>query len=98
MIEIYFQSCKVEGQERATLLLNSLLEEYKVDIINPDRRLLFSAGLLKCQYRTALSYIDCLSIAHALRIKLPFHTTEKKLKQIPGNMLQMLNVVKYELP
>jgi hypothetical protein len=60
--------------------------------------ILMAAGKMKCQHRTVLSYIDCMSIAHTLKMNIPFHTTEKKLKQIPGNVLQRLKVVKYELP
>jgi predicted nucleic acid-binding protein len=96
--EILYHACTVEGKERAQALVSSLLEDYNIDMISPDRALLFSAGVLRCQHRTALSYIDCMSIAHALKLNIPFHTTEKKLKQIPGNVLQRLKVVKYELP
>jgi predicted nucleic acid-binding protein len=96
--EVFYQVCKLDGREKAILLVNSLLEQYSIEIINPDRTLLFSAGLLKCQHRTALSYNDCQSIAYCLPRRIPFHTTEKKLKQIPGNVLQKLVIVKYELP
>ena len=40
-------------------------------------------------------YIDCMGIAISLSKKIPFHTTEKKLKQIPNNVLEKLKVVKY---
>jgi predicted nucleic acid-binding protein len=96
--EILYHACTVEGKERAQALVNSLLEDYNIDVISPDRVLLFSAGVLRCQHRNALSYIDCMSIAYVLKMGIPFHTTEKKLKQIPGNILQRLKVVKYELP
>ncbi len=91
--EILYHACTIEGKERAQVLVNSLLEDYNIDVISPDKVLLFSAGILRCQHRTTLSYIDCMSIAHALRSSIPFHTTEKKLKQIPGNVLQRLKVV-----
>jgi len=96
--EIFYHACKIEGQERARLLLTAIFEDYNIDIIDPDRSLLYTAGLLKCQHQTTLSYIDCLVIAYSLKMKLEFHTTEKKLKEIPGNVLQKLKTVKYELP
>ena len=98
LTEIIYHSCTVEGKERAQVLVGSLLEDYNIDVISLDRDLLYSAGILRCQHRSVLSYIDCMSIAYALKMNLPFHTTEKKLKQIPGNVLQRLKVVKYELP
>ena len=96
--EILYHACTTEGKERAQILVSSLLEDYNINVMTPDRVLLFSAGILRCQLRTALSYIDCMSIAHALKMGIPFHTTEKKLKQIPGHVLQRLKIVKYELP
>jgi predicted nucleic acid-binding protein len=96
--EIYYHACKVYGQDQARILLNSTLVDYCIEIIDPDKSLLFMAGLLKCQHRTTLSYNDCLAIAYCLNMKLEFHTTEKKLKEIPGNVLQKLKTVKYELP
>ncbi|NMC04358.1 MAG: type II toxin-antitoxin system VapC family toxin [Candidatus Lokiarchaeota archaeon] len=96
--ELFFHLCKLSGQEKATIFVNSLLESHQVNVILPDKVLSISAGKLRCQHRSTLSYIDCMSIAHALKVNIPFHTTEKKLKQIPGNVLQRLKVVKYELP
>jgi len=96
--EIFYQICKVYGQDQARSLVSSLLKDYYIEIVDPDRSLLFTAGLLKCQHRTTLSYIDCMAIAYSLKMKIEFHTTEKKLKEIPGNVLQKLKTVKYELP
>ena len=96
--EIFYHVCKVYGQDQARILVSSVLEDYCIEIIDPDKPLLFTAGLLKCQHRTILSYNDCMSIAYSLKMKLEFHTTEKKLKEIPSNVLQKLKTVKYELP
>nr|MDO8087677.1 PIN domain-containing protein [Candidatus Sigynarchaeum springense] len=96
--EVFYHLCKLSGVEKATIFVNSFLETHQVEVIVPDKVLSISAGKLRCQYRTSLSYIDCMSIAHVLKMGIPFHTTEKKLKQIPGNVLQRLKVVKYDLP
>lgn len=82
-------------KEIATTQLLSLFHKYSIHKIEMSDDLLIQAGTLKCQHRTTLSYIDCLSIAASLKLKIPFHTTEKLLKNIHQNMLDKLVVVKY---
>ena len=95
LCEVYYQICKIEGKDSATLIINSFLNKFKPFLIELDESLIYSTGLLKCQHSTSLSYIDCMSIAYCQREKISFHTTEKKIKMIPHNTLQKLKVVKY---
>ncbi|MHA1371572.1 MAG: PIN domain-containing protein [Promethearchaeota archaeon] len=94
--EFFFHVCKLDGIEIAKISINSLLEQYPLVVVKHDTSLIVSAGILKCQHRNTLSYIDCMSISYCLNNKLEFHTTEKKVKKIPGNTLQKLRIVKYQ--
>ena len=93
--ELFYHLCKVDGKEDAKIAVNSFLEQYPVHYIDLDKSMMLSTGVLKCQHRARLSYIDCMSIAYCLKNKVPFHTTEKKIKTIPQNTLKRLKVVKY---
>lgn len=96
LIEAFFQICKLDGIDDAKVSLNSFFKQYPLVVGTQDTSLIISAGVLKCQHRNTLSYIDCMSIAYCLNNKCAFHTTEKQLQKIPGNTLQKLNVVKYK--
>jgi len=96
LIESFFQICKLDGIDDAKVAINSFLKQYPLHVGTQDTSLVISAGVLKCQHRTSLSYIDCMSIAYCLNNKFTFHTTEKKLQKIPGNTLQKMKIVKYK--
>jgi predicted nucleic acid-binding protein len=95
LCELYFHLCRSRGRDYASLKVSTLPITYAIEIVPVDMDLTIRAGQLKCQYQHALSYNDCLSIAHCIKTKLPFHTTEKKLKSYPGPVLEHLKVVKY---
>jgi predicted nucleic acid-binding protein len=95
LVETFFHICKLDGIDEAKVSINSLLKEHPLHVGEQDTSLVVSAGVLKCQHKDTLSYIDCLSIAYCLNNKCTFHTTEKKLKKIPGNSLLRLHTVKY---
>ena len=95
LIEAFFHVCRNDGIENAKIALINFLKKYPLNLIEFDNDLIILAGHLKCQHRNTLSYIDCMGIAIALNRKIPFYTTEKKLKKIPNNVLEKLNVVKY---
>ncbi len=93
--ELTYHVCKIDGRERALAAVNSFLKQYPVSVVETDTSLVLSAGVLKCQHRKLLSYIDCISIALCIRARMEFHSTEKKLKDFPGNVLQHVKVVRY---
>lgn len=95
LVEVFYHVCKLDGIDEAKLAMMTLLKEYPLRVSEQNNSLVISAGVLKCQHKDTLSYTDCLSIAYCLNNKCTFHTTEKKLKKIPGNTLQRLQVVKY---
>jgi predicted nucleic acid-binding protein len=93
--EVFYHQCKKRGALETTIQLRNLLDNYPIELVELDRDLLFSAGKLRCQHQSILSYIDCMSIAYCLQSGAVFHTTEKKIKQIPQNTLARLHVVTY---
>ncbi|MBN2152116.1 MAG: PIN domain-containing protein [Candidatus Lokiarchaeota archaeon] len=95
LCEVYFHLCRPKGKYYASMKVSSLPAAYSIEIIHVDMRITIRAGQLKCQYQHALSYNDCLSIVYCLESRLPFHTTEKKLKTYPGAVLEHLQVVQY---
>ena len=95
LIEVFYQICKIEGKEQATLKLTSFQHTFPVKHVDLDDSLVIKAGILKCQHRTTLSYIDCIAIALALNKKIEFHTTEKLLVNISQNTLQHLKIKTY---
>ena len=95
LIEAFFHVCKNDGLENAKVTLVNFLAKYPLNLVEFDENLIYYAGQLKCQHRNSLSYIDCMGIAIALTMKIPFHTTEKKIKNITSNVFQKLKIVKY---
>jgi predicted nucleic acid-binding protein len=93
--EVFFHQCTTRGAVEATVQLKNLLDDYPIEIVELNQELLFSAGKLRCQHASTLSYIDCMSIAYCLHAGAAFHTTEKTIKQIPHNTPARLHVVKY---
>lgn len=95
LVELFYHLCKLEGKEIASIKLTNLLKRQPFHFIDLDDSLILEAGILKCQHKTTLSYIDCMSIAFALNTNTTFHTTEKLIKNIPNNTLQRLKIEKY---
>ena len=95
IIEVINHLCILQGKMIALTRLAELLNEYPIVQVGLDNQLINQAGILKCQHRTTLSYNDCISIAFCLINSINFHTTEKKLKKIPHNTLNRLQIVKY---
>jgi PIN domain nuclease of toxin-antitoxin system len=96
LIEEFKHLCRLKGLNCAKTTLESFISQVPVKLINLSMPLLIKAGTLKCQYSVQLSYIDCMCIAYSLQTGIPFHTTEKTLKKIPGDTLRKLKVVKYK--
>jgi len=95
IIEVLNHLCILQGKTLALLRLTELLEKYPITQIELNNQIIYQAGILKCQHRTSLSYNDCVSIAFCLIENIYFHTTEKKIKKIPHNALNRLQIVKY---
>ncbi len=91
LIEVFKHICVSDGKDFAMSCINSFLIEIKAKIVSLTPELIFKAGSLKCQYRTELSYNDCITIAVSLQNKATLHTTEKNLPKIKN-----LNIIIYE--
>ena len=95
LIEIFYHLCKIESKEIASIKITNLKNKIPFNLVDLDDSLILKAGILKCQHRTTLSYIDCMSIAFCLNTNTTFHTTEKLIKKIPNNTLNQLKIEKY---
>ncbi|MCF2140525.1 MAG: PIN domain-containing protein [Candidatus Lokiarchaeota archaeon] len=95
IIEVINHLCILQGKSLALIRVAELLEEYPIIQVELNNQIINQAGILKCKHRTTLSYNDCISIAFCLIESISFHTTEKKIKKIPHNTLNKLQVVKY---
>lgn len=84
LVESYNHLCIANGIAQTEETLASFLNQYPINIVPISTDLIFKAGQLKCQYRSILSYNDCLIIALSLNNKLVLHTTEKNLPKIPN--------------
>ncbi len=82
IVEAFYHICNLKGKASAETMIATLLKTYPIKIVNLNQSLIFKAGILKCQYRTELSYNDCYAIAFSLNKKVTFHTTEKNLNRI----------------
>ena len=82
LTEVFKHLCISNGKEFAQVCLNNLYERYPIHIVNINKSLTMKAGVLKCQYRNKLSYVDCFVIAFGLIQGIPIHTTEKELPEI----------------
>jgi predicted nucleic acid-binding protein len=82
LVEVYYQICRLSGQDAAEARVASFLHNYPVRLVNLNKSLIFKAGKMKCQHSNILSYIDCLAIAFSLNKKITLHTTEKNLGEI----------------
>ncbi len=94
--EVFYHLCVLKGTTYARSRIKSLTNLYPIKQISLNDDLIARTGQLKCQNRTDLSYIDCMSISYCLINKIPFYTTEKKLKQISRPILNKLKIVKFQ--
>jgi len=95
LCELFYHLCLISGKDYANSQIVSLTNTYPLRQISLDLDLIVSTGQIKCQDRKNLSYIDCMSIAYCITKKIPFHTTEKLIKNIPTPTLNKLKVVTY---
>ncbi|HEY0090264.1 MAG TPA: PIN domain-containing protein [Candidatus Lokiarchaeia archaeon] len=91
LIEVYKHLCVIDGKDFATSCINSFLLYVKTNIVSLTPEIIIKAGSLKCQYRTELSYNDCIAITVALQNKAILHTTEKNLPKIKS-----LEIITYD--
>jgi hypothetical protein len=95
LCEAFYHLCKIEGKENASIKIISFLRKSPISQIDLEESLILLTGILKCQHRTTLSYIDCMSIAFCLNEKAVFHTTEKMIKKIQDYTIQKLKIETY---
>lgn len=94
--EIAFHLCVYYGKEKVETYIASFLYDYNIQVVKPQIQLIQKAGILKCQYRSVLSYFDSLMIEFSMQNKLEFHTTEKKLrKKFPSKIVNQLIIITY---
>jgi predicted nucleic acid-binding protein len=93
--EVFYHLCIQKGVNYAKSRILSIKKLYPIVQISLDDDLINKTGQIKCQNRKNLSYIDCMSISYCLLNKIQFHTTEKKIKQIPIPLIDKLRVVTY---
>ncbi len=91
LIEVFKHICVTEDKDFATSCITSFQHKIKANHVLLGSELIFMSGQLKCQYRTELSYNDCIAIAVAIQNKAKLHTTEKNLPKIKN-----LQVIKYD--
>lgn len=95
LVELIRHLIDLHGRDAANTMVTSFLVEYPVRLVDLDMTLISKAGQLKSQYPAILSYIDCISIALALTMNIPFHTTEKSLKRLGGRLMSHLKPKTY---
>ncbi len=93
--EAFFNICKIQGKDKANQSITSFTRSIPIVQVDLDESLVLSTGLLKCQHRDTLSYIDCMSIAYCINNKVEFHTTEKTMKRILLETAKKLKVCTY---
>lgn len=82
--EAFKHICVKKGKDYAKTALLSFQTEVPIDIVDIDVSLALDAGILKCQYRDKLSYIDSSLISLTISQNGILHTTEKDLPDIKG--------------
>jgi hypothetical protein len=95
LLQTFKHLCKKLGVDSTRTIINSFISQVPLVNIEITPDLITKAGILKCQHSEILSYIDCMLLAFGMNNKMPFHTTEKRLKKIPNHMIQKLTIVKY---
>ncbi|GAI87571.1 unnamed protein product [marine sediment metagenome] len=82
LVEVFKHLCVTEGKDYAMRCIISFQYTVNAQFVALTPDLIINAGRLKCQYRTKLSYNDCISISVAIKMRAKLHTTEKKLPKI----------------
>ena len=91
LVEVFKHLCVTEGKDYAMRCIISFQYTVNAQFVALTPDLILNAGRLKYQYRTKLSYNDCISISVAVKMRAKLHTTEKKLPTFRN-----LQVVIYE--
>ena len=91
LVEVYKHLCVAKGKDYATGCVRAFQYNFPVQCISLTPEIILDSGRLKCQYRTQLSYNDCIAIITALKMKATLHTTEKNFPKIHN-----LHVVSYD--
>ena len=94
--EMAYHICVSYGKEKVDSYVRSFLKNYKINIIQPTLKTITEAGILKCKYRTFLSYYDALLINYCLNEKIEVHTTEKRMrKKFRPEIVNKLKIITY---
>ncbi|NVM04739.1 MAG: PIN domain-containing protein [Candidatus Helarchaeota archaeon] len=82
LVEVFKHLCVAGGKDYAAGSIRSFKHKISPQLMHLTPELILDAGLLKCQFRTKLSYNDSIVIATALKEKATLHTTEKNFPKI----------------
>ncbi len=91
LVEVFKHLCVTEGKDHAINCIINFQYDINAQFIALTPDLILDAGRLKCQYRTKLSYNDCIAIAVAIKLKAKLHTTEKNLPKIRNLRVELYN-------
>jgi predicted nucleic acid-binding protein len=94
--ELFYHLCKIEGKAAARTKILSFKALFPIHTIELTEDILFRAAELKCQHRNILSYVDCFSLAYCLLKNIAFHTTEKKLRELPNFISERIQIIAYK--
>ncbi len=95
--EMAYRICLSYGKAKVDSYVTSFIQNYNVNIIQPTLNIISESGILKCKYRTFLSYYDALLISYCLKEKIEVHTTEKKIrKKLRPEIVNKLKIVPYK--
>lgn len=94
--EMAYQICVAYGKAKVDPYVMSFLQNYHIHVVPPTLDLITEAGILKCKYRTFLSYYDALLISYCLNEKIELHTTEKRIRtKFRPELVNKLKIVSY---
>lgn len=94
--EIAYHLSKFYNKETIRQLIYSIIDKYQLQIVDPSVDLSLEAGLLRKDYPSLLSYVDCVLLLMCKHERLIFHTTEKRLTEfLRVDFANQLKIVKY---
>jgi len=94
--EMAYQLCVAYGKAKVDTFVHSFLQNNYIHVIRPTLNLITESGILKCKYRTFLSYYDALIITYCLREKIELHTTEKRMRtKFRPEIVNKLKIISY---
>ena len=94
--EVAYHICVTYGKAKVDSYVRSFLQQYHITIVQPTLDLVTESGILKCKYRTFLSYYDALLISYCLKEKIEIHTTEKRLRtKFRPDIANKLKIISY---